>query len=149
MGMGKGMGMGMRMGSKCSSKSFECFYQGGLLLASGATCVRRSCPEGRMALFHFRCLALVSCVQSESWSEPFVCAQINRGDISEEDLAARREKAMADPNIQNILTDPVMRQVIHPDLCTLRHALIMHRASHIWCPYRQAIGCKAHGALLP
>ena len=37
-------------------------------------------------------------------------AQINRGDVSEEELAQRREKAMADPNIQNILTDPVMRQ---------------------------------------
>ena len=36
--------------------------------------------------------------------------QINRGDVSEEELAQRREKAMADPNIQNILTDPVMRQ---------------------------------------
>lgn len=32
--------------------------------------------------------------------------------MSEEELAARREKAMADPNIQNILTDPVMRQVL-------------------------------------
>ncbi len=40
-------------------------------------------------------------------------AQINRGDISEDELAVRREKAMADPNIQNILTDPVMRQVIY------------------------------------
>ncbi len=37
--------------------------------------------------------------------------QINTGDVSEEELAARREKAMADPQIQNILTDPVMRQV--------------------------------------
>ena len=36
--------------------------------------------------------------------------QINRGDVSEDELAQRREKAMADPNIQNILTDPVMRQ---------------------------------------
>ncbi len=26
---------------------------------------------------------------------------------------------MADPNIQNILTDPVMRQVLHPDLYAL------------------------------
>ena len=37
--------------------------------------------------------------------------QITTGDVSEEELAARREKAMADPQIQNILTDPVMRQV--------------------------------------
>ena len=37
--------------------------------------------------------------------------QISRGDVSEEDLAARREKGMADPAIQAILTDPVMRQV--------------------------------------
>ena len=44
----------------------------------------------------------------------YLSMQINRGDISEEELAVRREKAMADPNIQNILTDPVMRQVIHP-----------------------------------
>ncbi|KAK9903222.1 hypothetical protein WJX75_000014 [Coccomyxa subellipsoidea] len=38
--------------------------------------------------------------------------KISRGDVSEEDLAARREKAMADPAIQAILTDPVMRQVL-------------------------------------
>jgi len=37
-------------------------------------------------------------------------AQINRGEVSEEELAARRDKAMADPAIQTILTDPVMRQ---------------------------------------
>ena len=51
-----------------------------------------------------------------------LAVQINRGDISEEDLAARREKAMADPNIQNILTDPVMRQVMRPGLHT--HCLV-------------------------
>ena len=34
------------------------------------------------------------------------------GDESEEDLALRRDKAMADPEVQSILTDPVMRQVL-------------------------------------
>ncbi|KAL6979701.1 Hsp70-Hsp90 organizing protein 2 [Sarracenia purpurea var. burkii] len=41
--------------------------------------------------------------------------QINkasRGDISPEDLKERQAKAMQDPEIQNILTDPVMRQVL-------------------------------------
>jgi hypothetical protein len=38
------------------------------------------------------------------------CAQISRGEASEEEIAARREKAMADPQIQAILTDPVVRQ---------------------------------------
>lgn len=33
--------------------------------------------------------------------------------MSEEELNQRREKAMADPEIQGILTDPVMQQVLH------------------------------------
>ncbi|MQL81309.1 hypothetical protein Taro_013769 [Colocasia esculenta] len=36
----------------------------------------------------------------------------NRGEISPEDLKERQAKAMQDPEIQNILTDPVMRQVL-------------------------------------
>jgi hypothetical protein len=38
--------------------------------------------------------------------------QISRGEVSEEELKMRREKALADPAIQNILKDPVMGQVI-------------------------------------
>lgn len=41
--------------------------------------------------------------------------QINkagRGDLSPEELKERQGKAMQDPEIQNILTDPVMRQVL-------------------------------------
>ncbi|XP_057977497.1 hsp70-Hsp90 organizing protein 3-like [Malania oleifera] len=41
--------------------------------------------------------------------------QINktsRGDISPEDLKERQAKAMHDPEVQNILTDPIMRQVL-------------------------------------
>lgn len=34
------------------------------------------------------------------------------GDASEEELAQRRARAMADPEVQNIMTDPVMRQVL-------------------------------------
>ncbi|XP_058104591.1 hsp70-Hsp90 organizing protein 3-like [Magnolia sinica] len=36
----------------------------------------------------------------------------NRGDISPEDLKERQAKAMHDPEIQNILSDPIMRQVL-------------------------------------
>ncbi|KAF5184837.1 Hsp70-hsp90 organizing protein [Thalictrum thalictroides] len=36
----------------------------------------------------------------------------NRGDISAEDLKERQAKAMHDPEVQNILSDPVMRQVL-------------------------------------
>lgn len=36
----------------------------------------------------------------------------NRGDISAEDLKEKQAKAMYDPEIQNILSDPVMRQVL-------------------------------------
>ncbi|XP_051136892.1 hsp70-Hsp90 organizing protein 3-like [Andrographis paniculata] len=36
----------------------------------------------------------------------------NRGDLSPEELKERQAKAMQDPEIQNILTDPVMRQVL-------------------------------------
>lgn len=42
--------------------------------------------------------------------------QINkgtRGELSEDELKERRERAMADPEIQMILTDPVMRQVLN------------------------------------
>lgn len=38
--------------------------------------------------------------------------QGNRGELSEDEMKARQEKAMADPEIQNILQDPVMRQVL-------------------------------------
>ena len=41
--------------------------------------------------------------------------QINkasRGDLTPEELKERQGKAMQDPEIQNILTDPVMRQVL-------------------------------------
>lgn len=38
--------------------------------------------------------------------------QLARGDASEEELEQRRAKAMQDPEVQNILTDPVMRQVL-------------------------------------
>ncbi|KAG9452421.1 hypothetical protein H6P81_005325 [Aristolochia fimbriata] len=36
----------------------------------------------------------------------------NRGDISPEELKERQAKAMQDPEIQNILSDPIMRQVL-------------------------------------
>ncbi|KAJ7569117.1 hypothetical protein O6H91_01G061400 [Diphasiastrum complanatum] len=36
----------------------------------------------------------------------------NRGDISAEDLKERQAKAMQDPDIQAILSDPIMRQVL-------------------------------------
>jgi stress-induced-phosphoprotein 1 len=36
----------------------------------------------------------------------------NRGELSEEEMKARQERAMADPEIQEILGDPVMRQVL-------------------------------------
>ncbi|KAM0934361.1 putative Heat shock chaperonin-binding, tetratricopeptide-like helical domain superfamily [Dioscorea sansibarensis] len=36
----------------------------------------------------------------------------NRGDISPEELKERQAKAMQDPEIQNILSDPIMRQIL-------------------------------------
>ncbi|KAL5213615.1 hypothetical protein ABZP36_002767 [Zizania latifolia] len=36
----------------------------------------------------------------------------NRGELSQEKLQERQNKAMQDPEIQNILTDPIMRQVL-------------------------------------
>ncbi|KAF0931674.1 hypothetical protein E2562_005671 [Oryza meyeriana var. granulata] len=36
----------------------------------------------------------------------------NRGDLSQEEIQERQNKAMQDPEIQNILTDPIMRQVL-------------------------------------
>ncbi|AQK73115.1 Hsp70-Hsp90 organizing protein 3 [Zea mays] len=37
----------------------------------------------------------------------------NRGEISQDELQERQNKAMQDPEIQNILTDPIMRQVLN------------------------------------
>lgn len=36
--------------------------------------------------------------------------QMRTGQASEEDVKQRRERAMQDPEVQRILTDPVMRQ---------------------------------------
>uniref|UniRef100_A0A0E0CP27 STI1 domain-containing protein n=1 Tax=Oryza meridionalis TaxID=40149 RepID=A0A0E0CP27_9ORYZ len=36
----------------------------------------------------------------------------NRGDLTQEEIQERQNKAMQDPEIQNILTDPIMRQVL-------------------------------------
>lgn len=47
---------------------------------------------------------LIRCIQAIN--------KMNRGEVSEEDLKARQERAMADPEVQSILTDPVMRQVL-------------------------------------
>ena len=47
-------------------------------------------------------------------------AQISRGELSEDEMKQRRERSMADPEIQSILTDPVMTQVL-PDAHCLRH----------------------------
>jgi stress-induced-phosphoprotein 1 len=47
---------------------------------------------------------LMRCVQAIN--------RMNRGDASEEDLQERQAKAMADPEVQSILSDPVMRQVL-------------------------------------
>ena len=38
--------------------------------------------------------------------------KLMRGQASEEELEQRREKAMADPEVQNILVDPIMRNVL-------------------------------------
>jgi stress-induced-phosphoprotein 1 len=38
--------------------------------------------------------------------------QMNRGEMSEEELKQRQERGMADPEIQGILSDPIMRQVL-------------------------------------
>ncbi len=37
---------------------------------------------------------------------------MNSGQLSEEEMKQRQQRAMADPEIQHILTDPVMRQVL-------------------------------------
>jgi hypothetical protein len=70
--------------------------------------------------------------------------QINTGDVSEEELAARREKAMADPQIQNILTDPVMRQVrLH-----VRNWLTLQWVGHCRClTYTWLLKAQLHSSL--
>ncbi|CAG9463981.1 unnamed protein product [Pedinophyceae sp. YPF-701] len=39
-------------------------------------------------------------------------SMVNSGQLGEEELKRRQEKAMANPEIQNIMSDPVMRQVL-------------------------------------
>ena len=39
-----------------------------------------------------------------------ILLQMRTGQASEEDVKQRRERAMQDPEVQRILTDPVMRQ---------------------------------------
>ena len=39
--------------------------------------------------------------------------KVSRGQVTEEELKERQERALADPDIQMILTDPVMRQVLN------------------------------------
>lgn len=47
---------------------------------------------------------LVRCIQAVN--------KMNRGEVGDEELEQRQQRAMADPEIQGILTDPVMRQVL-------------------------------------
>ena len=59
--------------------------------------------------------------------------QFQRGEATEDELKERQARAMSDPEVQNILSDPVMRQVLndmqsdpkaaathmrHPDIAT-------------------------------
>lgn len=39
--------------------------------------------------------------------------KVSRGEVSEEELRQRQERALADPEVQMILTDPIMRQVLN------------------------------------
>lgn len=45
--------------------------------------------------------------------------QLNRGEVSEAELKERQAKAMADPEIQSILTDPIVRNVSAGYACCL------------------------------
>lgn len=52
-----------------------------------------------------RLFAVVSCRCVEQINKA------NRGDLTPEEMKERQAKAMQDPEVQNILSDPVMRQV--------------------------------------
>jgi stress-induced-phosphoprotein 1 len=39
--------------------------------------------------------------------------KVSRGEVGEDELRLRQERAMADPEVQMILTDPIMRQVLN------------------------------------
>lgn len=47
---------------------------------------------------------LMRCVQAIN--------RMNRGDMSEDEIKERQAKAMSDPEVQSILSDPIMRQVL-------------------------------------
>ena len=44
-------------------------------------------------------------------ADTLLLLQMNRGEMSEAELKQRQERAMADPEIQAILTDPIVRNV--------------------------------------
>lgn len=63
-----------------------------------------------------RAVAWCVCARARMCSCMQQINKANRGDITPEELKERQAKAMADPEIQAILTDPVMRQVRPPHL---------------------------------
>ena len=61
-----------------------------------------------------RCKSLTCCVfvpPALATAAAAAAPQMNRGEVDEAELEARRARGMADPEVQGILTDPVMRQV--------------------------------------
>ena len=68
--------------------------------------------------------------------------QINRGELSEEEMKQRRERSMNDPAIQSILSDPIMTQVATSSaylICNVR-VTMWARSTIPACPFIVA-GC--------
>lgn len=64
-----------------------------------------------------------------------LCLQQATGEgMTDEERKLRQQKAMADPEIQNILTDPVMRQVSMPGAarCTFACVLLRSLQNALW-----------------
>lgn len=60
--------------------------------------------------------------------------QMNRGEVSEAELKERQARAMADPEVQSILSDPIMRQVGPQQWlgCCPMFALVLKRREPMW-----------------
>ena len=107
---------------------FECSLCGGVCVCGGAE-GRRGGWEGSRWRQYGRWVrwqrggagkCLAGCRRSAGAAAPCplrcyprrLALQMNRGEVDESELKERQARAMADPEVQSILSDPVMRQVI-------------------------------------
>ncbi len=84
-----------------------------------------------------------ACSYAQQSTSTHCGAQISRGELSEDEMKQRRERSMSDPEIQGILTDPVMTQVLPAPRC-LCHQFQTKPAVHLHLPSLGPCGLPAN-----